>query len=67
MSNKGPYDVALQDVEESAIYSSHKTKDFDIAVTDGVQDTKVETEIYKQKQIITGKSSRELENYPWDW
>ena len=66
MSPIGPYDIALQDVEQSAVYGSRKNKEFDIAVTDGVQDTKVETEIHKQKQIITGKSSRELENYPWD-
>lgn len=66
MSPTGPYDIALQNVEHSAVYGSYKNKDFDIAVTDGVQETKVETEIHKQKQIITGKSSRELENYPWD-
>ncbi|MBC7913078.1 MAG: DUF4407 domain-containing protein [Pyrinomonadaceae bacterium] len=66
MSPVGPYDVALQNVEESAVYGSFKTKDFDIAVKDGVQDTKVETEIYKQKKILASKSSSELEKYPWD-
>jgi hypothetical protein len=66
MSPIGPYDIALQNVEYSAVHGSYKHKDFDIAVTDGVHDTKVETEINKQKKIITGKSSRELENYPWD-
>jgi hypothetical protein len=65
MTNKGPYDIALQNAEESAVYGSFKNKDFDIAVSDGVQETKVETEIDKQKKIITGKSSREIENYPW--
>ena len=65
MTNKGPYDIALQNVEESAVYGSFKNKDFDIAVSDGVQETKVETEIDKQKKISTGKSSREIENYPW--
>lgn len=66
MSPLGPYDIALQNVEQSAVYGSYKNKDFDVAVTDGVQETKIETEINKQKKIITGKSSRELENYPWD-
>jgi hypothetical protein len=66
MSPIGPYDVALQNVEQSAVHGSFKNKDFDIAVTDGVHDTKVETEIHKQKKIITGKSTRELENYPWE-
>lgn len=66
MSNKGPYDIALQNVEESSAYGSFKDKDYDIAVTDGVQDTKVETEIDKQKQIIKGSSTRDLRNYSFD-
>ena len=66
MSTKGPYDFALQNVEESAVHGSYKQRDFDIAVTDGVQETKVETEIDKQKQIIQGRSRRELENYSWE-
>jgi len=66
MSNLGPYDIALQNVEESAVYTSFKDKDVDIAVADGVQDTRVETEVDKQKKIIKGKSAHELENYSWD-
>jgi Domain of unknown function (DUF4407) len=63
MSNKGPYDVALQNVEESAIHGSYKGKDYDIAVTDNVQDTKIDTETEKQKQLIKRNSARDLENY----
>lgn len=66
MSNKGPYDVALQNIEESAMYGAYKTKDFDIAVTDGVQETRIETEIDKQKQLIRGRTAHELKNYSWD-
>lgn len=66
MSNKGPYDIALQNVEDSAVYGSFKDKDADVAVVDGIYDTKVETEIDKQKKIIRGRSARELENYSWD-
>lgn len=63
MSDKGPYDIALQNIEESAVYGSYKNKDYDIAVTDGIQDTRVETEIDKQKKIIRGKSLKEVEDY----
>ncbi len=63
MSDRGPYDIALQNVEESAVYGSYKEKDFDIAVTDGVQDTKIESEIGKQKQMIRMRSSREIEDF----
>jgi hypothetical protein len=66
MSNRGPYDIALQNYEESLVHGSHREKDYDIAVTDGVQDTKVETEIDKQKQIIKGTSSRDLRNYSFE-
>lgn len=61
MSNKGPYDIALQNVDETYIYKSDKTKDHDIAVTDGVHDTRVTTEIDKQKQLVSRSSARELE------
>lgn len=63
MSDRGPYDIALKNVEESAIHGSYKDKDHDIAVTDGIYDTRVETEIDKQKKIIRGKSLREIEDY----
>ena len=63
MSNKGPYDFALQNVDETYIYQSDKSKDHDIAVTDGVQDTRVFTEIDKQKQLVSRSSKRDLERY----
>ncbi|MEJ7778091.1 MAG: DUF4407 domain-containing protein [Daejeonella sp.] len=66
MSNKGPYDIALQNVDDTYIYKSVKTKDEDIAVTDGVYDTRVVTEIDKQKQIVTRSGQRDLEKYDWD-
>ena len=66
MSNKGPYDVALQNVDDTYIYKSEKTKDQDFAVTDGVQDTRIFTEIDKQKQIVSRSSQRDLEKYDWD-
>ena len=66
MSNLGPYDVDLQNSEYAAMHGSYKGKDFNIAVIDGIQDTKVDTEINKQKRLISGRSNRELENHPWD-
>ena len=66
MSNKGPYDIALQNVEESAVYGSYKDKDVDLAVSDGILDTRVETEIDKQKKIIKSRSAAELKDYSWE-
>ncbi|NEU09304.1 DUF4407 domain-containing protein [Flavihumibacter sp. R14] len=63
MSNRGPYDVALQNVEESAMHGSYKGKDYEIAVTDGIQETKVDTEVEKQKELIRRSSIRELREY----
>ena len=66
MSNKGPYDIALQNVDDTYIYKSDKTKDEDFAVTDGVHDTRIYTEIDKQKQIVSRSSQRDLERHDWD-
>ncbi|MES3016678.1 MAG: DUF4407 domain-containing protein [Bacteroidota bacterium] len=66
MSNKGPYDIALQNVDDTYIYKSDKTKDQDIAVTDGVHDTRVSSEIDKEKQLVSRRSVRELERHDWD-
>ena len=63
MSNRGPYDVALQNIEESAMHGSYKGKDYEIAVTDGIQDTKVDTEVEKQKELIRRSSVRDLREY----
>lgn len=66
MSNKGPYDIAVQNVDDTYIYKSDKTKDQDIAVTDGVHDTRVSSEIDKEKQLVSRRSVRELERHDWD-
>ncbi len=66
MSNRGPYDIALQNVEESAVYGSHKGKDYSIAVTDGVQETRIESEIEKRKRVIRENAANATEGYTWD-
>ena len=62
MSKAGPYDIALQNVEETDIHGSYKGKDYNISVMDGVQDLRIDTEIGKQKRIIRGRSEPEIEN-----
>lgn len=66
MSPQGPYDIAIQNVEEAAIHGSFKYRDYDVAVTDGTQDTKVETEIDKQKHIIRERTAHDLKNLSFD-
>ena len=63
MSDRGPYDIAINNVEEGAVHGSFKDRDFDIAVIDGVQETKVDTEIEKQKKMLRAKSLREMEEF----
>ena len=52
MSNKGPYDVAIQNIDDTAIHHSDKTKDLDISLIDGVHDTRVSTGISREKKAI---------------
>jgi hypothetical protein len=63
MSNRGPYDVGVTNVEDSLIHQSYRGKDYEVAVTEGIYDTKVDTEIGKQKQIIRVDAARELRDY----
>lgn len=57
MSNKGPYDVALQNIDDTAIYHSDKTKDVDISVINGVLDTRINTGIDREKRSIEDNSA----------
>jgi len=52
MSNKGPYDVALQNSDDTIIHHSNKTKDLDISLIDGVHETRVNTGIDREKKAI---------------
>ncbi len=56
MSNKGPYDVAIQNLDDTAIHHSDKTKDLDISLIDGVHETRVSTGISRQKKAIDSGS-----------
>lgn len=52
MSGKGPYDRSVENLETSQMYASDKDKDYEIAVIDGVQDTRISTEIARRKRLL---------------
>lgn len=62
MSDKGPYDIALQHTEEVAVHQSVKEKDHLVVVTDNVQDTKNDEETEKHKVLIRRKVRKDLED-----
>ncbi|MBC7416838.1 MAG: DUF4407 domain-containing protein, partial [Pedobacter sp.] len=47
-------------------HHSGKDKDFNIEVIDNVQETRVEAETTKRKEIVKGSAYRDLERYDWD-
>ncbi len=52
MSERGPYDTAVKNVEEADIYRSHKTRDARIEVVDAVQRDRVEGGIDLERRRI---------------
>jgi hypothetical protein len=66
MSARGPYDYAISDGDEVAIYHSKKDKDFHFEVADNIHETRVDSESSKRKEIIKGKAYRDLEKHDWD-
>ena len=54
MSSRGPYDRSVENLEDSQNHTSGKDKDYEITVTDGVHDTRVSTEIDRQKRKLKG-------------
>lgn len=61
MSDRGPYDVALQHAEEVALHQSEREKDHLINVTDNVQDTKTGEISEKEKILLRRKVKRDLD------
>lgn len=66
MSSRGVYDRSIENQEAAAIHHSEKDRDFEVEVTDQVQETRVTTETHKRKEIIKGKADRDLQQYDWD-
>ncbi|RZK83153.1 MAG: DUF4407 domain-containing protein [Pedobacter sp.] len=52
MSERGPYDRSVQNVETSQVHESDKDKDYEITVIDGVHDTRVSSEINQRKNRL---------------
>jgi hypothetical protein len=66
MSPKGPYDVAVGKVSEANLYYAEKDKDREMQVTDQIFDHSRDTEVEKQKKIITGQSEYDYERHSYD-
>lgn len=65
MSDKGPYDIALEHEESIAVYKSERNKDHEIVVTDDIQGTLNDTETSKRKTFIQRKAKRDLEDFEY--
>lgn len=63
MSDKGPYDVALGDIESIAVHQSGRAREHHFTVADDILDTKNLSEIEKQKILIKRKANKDLEEF----
>ena len=61
MSDKGPYDVALADIESVAVHQSGRAREHHVTVTDDVLDTRNLSETEKQKILIKRRAAKDLE------
>jgi hypothetical protein len=59
MSSRGPYDYAIENIEIAQIHVSDKDRDFEVEVTDGVHETRVNTEIERRKIELKKKSAED--------
>ena len=66
MSPKGPYDVAVAKLSEADEHYAEKDKERSIQVTDSVYDHHLDSDIEKQKKIISGQSEYDLERHNYD-
>jgi hypothetical protein len=62
MSDRGPYDVALGDIESVAVHQSARTREHQFTVTDDILDVRNLSEIEKQKFLIKRRASKDLED-----
>lgn len=66
MSSRGPYDKAIDNIEQVQVHHSDQDRAFEMDVTDGIQETRVSTETEKRKEIIKGQAYHELKNHDWE-
>ena len=52
MSDSGPYDQSVENIEITQIHLSNKDREFEVDVADGIQETKVNTTIERRKDQI---------------
>lgn len=62
MSSRGPYDFAIENTEIAQVHLSNQDRAFTVDVADGIQETRVNTEIDKRKQQIKLSADRELKD-----
>lgn len=56
----------MENLELTQIYESDKDREYETAVIDGIQETRVSTETEKRKEIIKGQAYHDLQNHNWD-
>jgi hypothetical protein len=66
MSPRGPYDVAIAKVTDANIYYAEKDKERDMETTDRVFDHHLDTDVERQKKIITSQSEYDFERHSYD-
>lgn len=60
MSSRGPYDRSVENLEDSQVHTSGKDRDYENTVTDEVHETRVSTEVEKQKRNLKGSPRNTL-------
>ena len=66
MSPKGPYDVAVSKISEADVYYAERDRERSIRVTDETYDHQLDTDIDRQKRLISGQSDYDLERHSYD-
>jgi hypothetical protein len=66
MSPKGPYDVAVGKISEADLHFAERDKDRSIQLTDSIYDHHLDSDIEKQKKIITAQSEYDFERHNYD-
>jgi hypothetical protein len=60
MSSRGPYDRSVENLEDSQVHTSGKDRDYENTVTDEVHETRVSTEVERQKRKLKGSPRNTL-------
>jgi hypothetical protein len=66
MSPKGPYDVAVSKISEADLHYAERDKERNMEVTDSVYDHHLDTDIERQKKLISAQSDYDIERHSYD-